>query len=65
MVLVIVQWLLWFVLAAVVPEALMVAFAGARIDGVAQILHLSPREARVWWLDCHGTLDVERLKAVL
>jgi hypothetical protein len=40
-VIVAVQWLLWFGLAVVVPEALMVAFAGGAIGGLAVVL---------WWV---------------
>jgi outer membrane protein assembly factor BamB len=40
-VLLLVQWLLWFGLPVVVPEALMVAFAGGAIGGLAVV---------VWWL---------------
>jgi outer membrane protein assembly factor BamB len=51
-VLVIVQWLLWFVLAAVVPEALMIAFLGGAIGGLAVV---------IWWVFFSRALWSERL----
>jgi hypothetical protein len=55
-VLLIVQWLLWFVLAAVVPEALMVAFAGGAIGGLAIV---------IWWVFFSRALWSERLGFIL
>jgi outer membrane protein assembly factor BamB len=54
-VIVAVQWLIWFVLPVVVPEALMVAFAGGAIGGLAVV---------VWWVFLSRARWSERLGVI-